>query len=72
MVTNQILLLHIIISVPLLSIGFSNYHLVNIILDFCYDEVGDGHYCFEKMEKCEYAEKDDQIAETPCYSEDLI
>ena len=37
---------------------------------FCYDQVGDGHFCFENKNKCKYEQKHDEIAESPCYNED--
>ena len=38
--------------------------------DLCYDEVGDGHLCFEKESRCEKVQKHDEIAESPCYNQD--
>ena len=38
--------------------------------DYCYDEVGDGHYCFKSKEKCGVEDKSDDIAESPCYNKD--
>ena len=38
--------------------------------DFCYDQVGDGHFCFEKEKRCDKAQKHDEIAESPCYNQD--
>lgn len=38
--------------------------------DYCYDQVGDGHFCFKKENKCEKAQKHDEIAESPCYNRD--
>jgi len=38
--------------------------------DLCYDEVGDGHPCFEKESRCEKVQKHDEIAESPCYNQD--
>jgi hypothetical protein len=70
MVLNQIILLSVIIS-ALFSGLFSLIHdSANAEIDFCYDQVGDGHYCFEKKGKCETASKDDRMAESPCYNED--
>ena len=37
--------------------------------DLCYDQVGDGHLCFEKESRCEKVQKHDEIAESPCYKE---
>jgi len=38
--------------------------------DYCYDQVGDGHFCLNSKQKCEHEQKDDEIAESPCYNED--
>lgn len=35
---------------------------------YCYDQVGDGHFCFETKNKCKHQEKHDESAETPCYN----
>jgi hypothetical protein len=37
--------------------------------DYCYDQVGDGHFCFSKKE-CRQDQKNDEIAESPCYNKD--
>jgi hypothetical protein len=67
MVLNQIILLSIIISGLFLGIFSLSHDLANADIDFCYDQVGDDQYCFEKKEKCEIASKDDSMAESPCY-----
>ena len=38
--------------------------------DYCYDQVGDGHFCFDTKEKCRHEQKSDQVAESPCYNKD--
>ncbi|MDP9306495.1 MAG: hypothetical protein M3O68_09165 [Thermoproteota archaeon] len=38
--------------------------------DYCYDQVGDGHFCFEKENRCVKVQKHDEIAESPCYNRD--
>jgi hypothetical protein len=35
---------------------------------YCYDQVGDGHSCFETKNKCNHKEELDDEAETPCYN----
>ena len=37
---------------------------------FCYDQVGDGHMCYAKDKHCEKDQKNDEIAESPCYNQD--
>ena len=38
--------------------------------DYCYDQVGDGHFCFDTKEKCRHEQKIDEVAESPCYNKD--
>jgi hypothetical protein len=38
--------------------------------DYCYDEVGDGHFCFDSKHNCRQYEKQDELAESPCYNKD--
>lgn len=38
--------------------------------DYCYDQVGDGHFCFDTKQKCRNEQKSDDIAESPCYNKD--
>lgn len=70
MVTNQILLLSIIISALYLVTFSLSHDSANADIDFCYDQVGEGHYCFEKTGQSAIASRDDSMAESPCYGED--
>ena len=38
--------------------------------DYCYDQVGDGHFCFDSKKNCRHDQKSDEIAESPCYNKD--
>ena len=38
--------------------------------DFCYDQAGDGHFCFHQRDTCKHEQRHDEIAETPCYNKD--
>ena len=38
--------------------------------DYCYDQVGDGHPCFDTKKQCRQDQKNDEIAESPCYNKD--
>lgn len=61
------------ITVVLLLVSLFNLSclsLVNAEKDFCYDQVGDGHRCFERENRCEKVQKHDEIAESPCYYDD--
>jgi hypothetical protein len=69
MVLNPVILLSVIISALFLGTFSLSHDSANADIDFCYDQVGDGHYCFEKKGKCEIANKDDSMAESPCYGE---
>jgi len=69
MVIKDILLRSVIITL-LITLSSLNYGSVNADTDFCYDQVGDGHYCFDKKGKCDNSQKDDEVAESPCYTED--
>ena len=39
--------------------------------DFCYDQVGDGHFCFDTEKQCEKRLKHDDKVESPCYNKDV-
>jgi len=36
--------------------------------DYCYDQAGDGNFCFDSKAKCRYEQKNDEIAESHCYN----
>ena len=60
------------IAIVLLSYSIisTNYlSLVNADSDSCFDEVGDGHHCFQNEKRCESAQRQDEIAESPCYTD---
>jgi hypothetical protein len=56
----------VLLSVSIFSLSYLSS--VTADKDYCYDEVGDGHYCFVKEKRCEKAQKHDEIAESPCYN----
>jgi hypothetical protein len=58
----------VLLSVSIFSLSYPSP--VNADADYCYDQVGDGHHCFEKEKRCDKAQKDDEIAESHCYKED--
>jgi hypothetical protein len=37
---------------------------------YCYDQIGDGHICFETKDKCIQGQQRDDIPESFCYEED--
>ncbi|HEY6950088.1 MAG TPA: hypothetical protein VI146_05710 [Nitrososphaeraceae archaeon] len=38
--------------------------------DNCFDEAGSGHFCFDTQKNCKHEQRQDDIAETPCYNKD--
>jgi hypothetical protein len=40
--------------------------------DYCYDQVCDGDVCFDTKKKWIHEQKQDEIAESPCYNKDRI
>jgi len=38
--------------------------------DYCYDQAGNGHFCFHQIDTCKHQQGHDDIAETPCYNKD--
>jgi hypothetical protein len=40
--------------------------------DYCYDQVGDGHFCFDSKQKCRHEQRHDEIAESLCYNKDRM
>jgi len=58
----------VLLLVSILSLSYLSS--VNGDKDFCYDQVGDGRHCFEKEKGCDQAQKNDELAESPCYTED--
>lgn len=64
----------IIVIVLVMAIISSLSYLSSVNADkdkhSCYDQVGDGHFCFAKESRCEKVQKHDEIAESPCYNQD--
>lgn len=58
----------VLLSASIFSLSYPSS--VTADKDYCYDQVGDGHYCFVKEKRCEKAQKHDEIAESPCYNEE--
>lgn len=68
---DHIIRLVIIIILSVVTIG-SSYKIATVNADkgYCYDQVGDGHHCYQKENSCQKAQKEDDIAESHCYKED--
>jgi len=54
----------------LLPFGIHSLSWGESVNSFCYDEAGDGQFCFKNEKNCNKQQSDDQIAESPCYEED--
>ncbi len=70
----KLIIQSIIVIVLVMAITSSLSYLSSVNADkdkdLCYDQVGDGHPCFEKESRCEKVQKHDEIAESPCYNQD--
>ena len=60
----------LVLLAAVFTLAYSLPTAVSTQLDenFCYDQVGDEHFCFDMKKKCENQLKDDRIAESPCYN----
>lgn len=66
---NRIILLSVIISALLFGIYSLSHDSGNASTNLCYDQIGDRDYCFDEIEKCEIAGKDESYADSYCYDE---
>jgi hypothetical protein len=57
----------VLFSFSIISINY--LPLVNAGSGYCYDEVGDGHQCFANEKRCERELRQDEMAESHCYTE---
>jgi hypothetical protein len=57
----------VLLSLSIISINYLS--LVNAGSGYCYDQVGDGHQCFVNEKRCERALRQDEMAESHCYTE---
>ena len=64
---SAILMLVAIASVTVVVDSFSTVFADE---DFCYDQAGNGHLCFHQRDTCKHEQRNDQIADTPCYNKD--
>ena len=55
-----VLILSLVSSVITYNIAWSN--------KYCYDQAGDGHFCFDTKKECKHVQKQNEEAETPCYN----
>jgi hypothetical protein len=57
----------VLLSFSIISINYLS--LVNADSGYCYDQVGDGYHCFSNEKRCERALRQDEMAESHCYTE---
>jgi hypothetical protein len=69
MTKASVLTINLLILLSLSLFSLSYFASVHADTDLCYDEVGDGHNCYEKEKICQMVQKHDEIAESPCYKE---
>ncbi|HEY7078700.1 MAG TPA: hypothetical protein VH500_03300 [Nitrososphaeraceae archaeon] len=53
-----------------MTVVVESFNIVFANEDFCYDQAGNGHFCFHQRDTCKYEQRHDQIADTPCYNKD--
>ena len=58
-------------TIVILTFAMPSMVLSDSDKDYCYDQVGDGHPCFDTKQKCRQEQKSDDIAESHCYNEDM-
>jgi hypothetical protein len=57
-------------TIMILLFAMPSFVLADSDKDYCYDQVGDGHPCFDTKKQCRHDQKHDEIAESPCYNKD--
>lgn len=48
-----------------------SYVVADSGINYCYDQVGDGHHCFKSNGQCISAKKIDDLSESLCYNENI-
>jgi len=71
---NKIILPLVAIMILTLAIIIISYNFAwadsHSDKDYCYDQVGDGYFCFDTKLMCRQEQKHDEIAESHCYNKD--
>jgi hypothetical protein len=57
-------------TIMILMFAMPSIVLADSDKDYCYDRVGDGEPCFDTKKQCREDQKNDVIAESPCYNKD--
>jgi hypothetical protein len=68
MMNRQANAILIVIAITSITIVMNSFNTVFADEDFCYDQVGDGHFCFHQRDTCKHEQRHDEIAESPCYN----
>ena len=68
MMNRKVCAIVMLIAMASITIIINTFSIVFADEDFCYDQSGDGHFCFHQRDSCKFHEKHDEIAETPCYN----
>ena len=66
---NELIVLSLIAVTIIVAVTMTLYAWAVTVKNYCYDQVGDGHDCFETKQKCKAEQKKDEIAESPCYNQ---
>jgi len=68
---NELIVLSLIVVTIIVAVTMTLYAwaVTVTVKNYCYDQVGDGHDCFETKQKCKAEQKKDEIAESPCYNQ---
>jgi hypothetical protein len=66
---SELIVLSLIVVTIIVTITMTLYAWADTDKNYCYDQVGDGHGCFETKQKCKGEQKKDEIAESPCYNQ---
>ena len=53
-----------------ITVVVNSFNTVFADEDFCYDQAGNGHLCFHQRDTCKHEQRQDEIADTPCYNKD--
>jgi len=66
---SELIVLSLIVVTIIVAVTMTLYAWAVTDKNYCYDQVGDGHDCFETKQKCKAEQKKDEIAESPCYNQ---
>lgn len=70
MLKSEVTAAFVFATIIILMFAMPSIVLADSDKDYCYDQVGDGEPCFHTKIQCRQDQKNDAIAESPCYNED--